>query len=54
MTDEQFNTIVDLLKEIADKVGSIDLNTANITFVEDHVRETAELLKEIKESNQSI
>ena len=50
MTDEQFETIVSLLKDIKSAVENVDSNTGANTFIEDYVRNSAELLKEIKDS----
>lgn len=51
MTDDQFKTLVSLLKDIKSELESISSNTSAIGWVEDHVRESSEYLKKISESN---
>jgi hypothetical protein len=51
MTDEQFKIIVKLLEEIKSHLCSIDSNTTTIPLVENQIRETVEILKELKYSD---
>ena len=48
MTDAQFKILVQLLEDMKSSLDSIELHAGNITFVEDGVKETAELLKKMR------
>ncbi len=50
MSDEQFDIIVSLLEGIKSAIENVEANTGPNMFIEDHVRETVTILKEIKGS----